>query len=328
MHEEDRKQIVKQFPLWVEQKSGWTGLIIRWRHKDGSCRYCESNGVAILDSLGCLTGFRGVDRDITEHKLAEEEREKLLKTLAEKNEELESIVYVGSHDLRSPLVNIEGFSGELDKMLETLRVELEQSGFTEHLSEQTRSYLIKEIPTSLKYIHNGTLKMDRLLAGLLRLSRIGQAPLQIIDVDVNNVISRVAANLKFKMDKAGVKFEVDQLPHCLADDAQLEQVFSNVIDNAIKYRDKNRPCLIHISGQVQHDMIIYCIEDSGIGIDVAYKEKVFEIFHQLNPNAEIEGQGLGLTIVRRIVARHKGRVWLESELGKGTKLLVAIPRTG
>jgi PAS domain S-box-containing protein len=447
MHEEDRKQITEEFPQWIKQKSGWTGRIIRWRHKDGSYRYLESNAVAILDSQGNLTGFRGVDRDITERKRAEEklrseekkyheivdslaeglgisdenyvwtyvnkrfaemlrygqdemigrkvtdfmdeqnrktmaeqiakrkrgvsepydvgwvtkdghkvytmvspkgiydeegnfrasfgvlvditerkkaedERESLLKAIEQKNKELESILYVASHDLKSALLGIESLGNDLKESCELVKLVLADR--LEQLDEKSRNALDRDIPETVKSILSSAGKMEVLLGGLLRLSHAGSAVLKVERLDMNRILAKVVENFKQRAAEKKVSVDIEELPGCIGDVSLIKEVFSNLLDNALKYLDDSRRGVVRVWGKVEDGQSIYCVEDNGIGIAREYYEKIFDMFYQLE-HGKKRGEGLGLTIVRRIVERHKGRVWVASEVGKGSRFYVSLP---
>jgi PAS domain S-box-containing protein len=265
--------------------------------------------------------------DVTEKKQAEHAREKLLKELRAKNEELESIVFIASHDLRSPLVNIEGFTGEISKSCRELSALFKQTSCDKEIRQRLERLLENEIPESIRFVAAGTTKMDALLSGLLRLSRIGTATMHIEPVQMNLLIQTILGAMRFEVQRLGAQIQIEELPNCLGDAVRINQVFTNLIDNAIKYRHPDRPIQIRIAGTVNGDEAVYTVSDNGIGIDRAHYEKIFEIFHQLNPNSPSGGQGLGLTIVRRILDRLDGQIRVESEIGIGSTFLIALPRS-
>jgi signal transduction histidine kinase len=167
--------------------------------------------------------------------------------------------------------------------------------------------------------------MDKLLSGLLRLSRSGRASLKIESLDMNQVISKVIDSTGFKIKELGVEVIADDLPPCQGDAIQMDQVFSNLLDNALKCLDADRNGMIRISGQVLGGQIVYCVEDNGIGIEANHLDKIFEIFYQLNPGRS-KGEGLGLSIIKRILARLGGTIRVESTIDKGSRFYVSIPR--
>ncbi len=281
------------------------------------------------DEIGVLyTGFNDMLEQIHLREMqrdeAEAEQRRLMAELADKNKELEQVVYVTSHDLRSPLVNIQGFSKELAYSIEELAALLQSEETPAQIKEKAAIILEADIPDSLKFILSSTSKMDSLLAGLLKLSRVGHAAVTFSNVDMNGLISEIHNAFEFHLKEAGVVFKVEDLPPCFGNDVELNQVFSNLLGNALKYLDHGRPGNISITGYRKGDKNLYCVEDNGIGIAPEHQKKVFEIFHRLNPE-ETQGEGLGLAIVNKIVSRHNGKVWVESVPGKGSQFYVSLP---
>ena len=187
--------------------------------------------------------------------------------------------------------------------------------------------LVEDVPESLGYILSGIAKMDSLIAGLLRLSRLGRAALSIGPVDMNELVAEVARTFEFQVKEACVTMSIGELPPCRGDAGQLNQAFSNLLNNALKYLDPGRPGVVCITGINKDGQAIYCIEDNGIGIEPRHQMKIFELYHRLNPGVST-GEGLGLTIVRTVLDRQHGRVWLDSEPGRGTRFYVALPGAG
>jgi len=279
------------------------------------------------DEIGRLyDGFNNMLEQIqlreTERDAAQTARERLFIELQEKNKELEQVVYVTSHDLRSPLVNIQGFSKELEYSLKDLVDILE--AIPPKTREKIQPILEEDIPDSLRYIITSAFKMDSLLSGLLKLSRVGRSEVIMSKIDMNNLVQEVQQAFEFQVKEAGAEIKVDDLPPCFGDEPQINQVFSNLLNNALKYLEPQRTGLIAISAEKQNHEVVYCIADNGIGIAQEYLQKVFEIFHRLNPT-ETGGEGLGLTIVQKIINRHRGRVWAESRLGEGSRFFIALP---
>jgi PAS domain S-box-containing protein len=291
--------------------------------KDGKTILCEWNNAILRDSDGEIMGAMSMALDITERRQAEEARDRLNKELETKNKELESILYVASHDLKSPLVNIEGFSGELSRSCDSIRSVLREKGVESNLDKDARAALNDGIPEALGFIASAN-KMDSLLSGLLRLSRLGQAAIKIEPLDMNAMMSGITGSMEYQIKQTGATVKIGTLPSCLGDASQINQVFSNLLDNAINCLDISRRGAIQVYGSSEGNMSIYCVEDNGMGIAAEYYEKIFEIFQQLDPGQR-SGEGLGLTIVRRILDRHNGKIWLESEVGKGSRFFVSLP---
>jgi len=277
------------------------------------------------DLQGKTEGLVGTIVDISERQKAETERDHLMVELKQKNKELEGIVYVASHDLRSPLVNVQGFSRKLGKScsdLEKIVAGLDMDDATRVLME---SMVSENIPKSLKYITGSVEKMDGLLSGLLRLSRLGRAAICFDTIDMNAILAKIVASTTYQIEAAGARVEVGQLGPCLADGEQVTQIFSNLLDNAIKYRSPERSLVVRIFSEEFPEGIRYCVEDNGIGIPRDQQDKIWEVFQRLNPY-ETQGEGLGLTLARRIIDRLGGSIWVESEPGVECRFYVVLPK--
>ncbi len=263
-------------------------------------------------------------QDITERKQAEKARARLNAQLDSKNKELEQIVYVASHDLRSPLVNIDGYGKELEHAIDDLRSAFDSDKTPTEALETVAPLLAHDIPDALRFIRTSASKMNALLAGLLKLSRSGRAALTIDSLDMNELIAKVVDASEFQIKEAGAELNVTELPPCKGDAVQVNQVFSNLLGNALQYLDPERPGAIRFSGQVEGERSVYCVEDNGIGIAPARRQIIFEIFHRLDP-VRSQGEGLGLTIVQQVLDRLSGDIWVESKPGKGSRFYVALP---
>jgi len=264
-------------------------------------------------------------KDITDSLRAEQERERLLKTVAAKNRELQDIIYIASHDLKSPLVNILGFSSELLRDCEQLGNLLGKDQLEQSEKDAVENLVRNEIPQEVKFISSSGHMLKGLIDGMLKVSRIGGAEYSIEPLNMNELMQEVADALEFSIRERGASVTVERLPDCLGDASKTSQLFSNLINNALKYLDPGRKGVIRILGRSENGRSEYCVEDNGIGIDAAHQQKVFEIFHRLNPRDDVGGEGLGLTIAMRILDQMDGGMRLESEPGKGSKFFVSLP---
>ncbi len=297
---------------WLAKKSNgerfWTEVILS-----------ESK----IDSKGRVIA---VVRDISLRKEIESQREKLLKELAQKNEELESILYVSSHDLKSPLVNIQGFGGELEISFKELLRLLHSKEDLNLVRDELESCVKNDMAQAIQFIEASSEKLYQLIDGLLRVSRISKTSSTLSDTNMNKLLSVVADAMAYQLQDSGAELEISDLANCCCDEVQMNQVFTNLINNAIKYCSPDRALKITVTSKVMDSTVTYCVEDNGIGINPSHHHKIFELFHRLDPDGEIVGDGLGLTIVKRIVVRHGGNIWVESDFGEGSRFYVSLPR--
>lgn len=297
----------------------------RLRYADGKNHEVIIYKATYDDTRGNLAGAVGNIVDISLRKKAEAERDRLVVELQQKNKELEGIVYVASHDLRSPLVNIQGFSRKLDKSCAELESLLLHLPLEEEQRRQLTRILGESIPRSLGFVTGSVEKMDVILKGLLRLSRLGRAALCFETLDMQALMERIVSSMAYQIDTAGARVRIDPLAPCLADAGQLSQVFSNLLDNAVKYRSPQRPPVVRVFSEEFEEGIRYCVEDNGIGIPKNQQDAIWEIFQRLNPE-ESPGEGLGLTLARRIMSRMGGSIWVESEQDGGSRFYVVVPK--
>jgi len=261
--------------------------------------------------------FAVIVADITEIKESQE-------LLAEKNKELENYIYVASHDLRSPLVNIQGFSNRLKKQSDAIKAILDTCQFDAEVKKQLDKITNESIPRTQNFILTNVTKMDKLINGLLQLSRTGRIKMTINKVDMNKLFTEILATYNYQLADLSVKVKLDHLPDCYGDTNQLNQLFSNITGNAIKYRDPDRRLEIEISGQRRLDKVIYSIKDNGIGIPQKYLERIWDVFYRVNPVSQEMGDGIGLSLVKRIAEKHKGKIQVESEVDKGTTFYIEL----
>jgi signal transduction histidine kinase len=223
-------------------------------------------------------------------------------------------------------VNIQGFAQRLGKAVSDINARLGQDDVPANVRSSLAKVLDERIPAALGFIKSSSLKMDSLINGLLRLSRAGRAPLTIQPLDMNAMLHDIIGNLTIQAQRVNARIEVDaDLPPCLGDAAQINQVFTNLIDNAIKYRDPVRELAIRISGHRDGHRVRYAVTDTGLGIATESQPKVWQLFHRLDPNGPVAGEGLGLTLVHRLLERQQGRIELTSTPGQGSCFAVDLP---
>jgi signal transduction histidine kinase len=270
-------------------------------------------------------GFATIFFDVSETKRSEAERDRLVAELERKNKELESIVYVASHDLRSPLVNIQGFGARLERDCAELASIAAASNADPAASSRVDSICRESMPRSLEFIRASGSKIDRLISGLLRLSRTGRAALVTQELDVEAMLREIVKAMSFQLESAGARIEFSGLPPCLGDADQVAQIFTNLLDNAVKYKAEDRRLEVRVEGRRVGKLSEYSVEDNGIGIEADRIERIWEIFCRLDPDDGLGGEGLGLTLARRIAERHGGSIKAESARGKGSRFIVSLP---
>lgn len=324
VHPDDCQRVSTNYQRLLMGEKSEDRYAFRVVRKSGEVRWVEVSAVIIEwegkpASLVFLT-------DITERKSLEAAREELTAELQQKNEEMENLLYAVSHDLRTPLVNIHGFSTRIQKHLG----EIEEVLMVKSSADEVRSALVpllkEKIPRAIGFVIASAEKMDGLLKSLLKLSRLGRRPHEPEVIDMNRLVDETIKTLEFQVREIGAEVRVDFLPPCFGDRNEIGQVFSNLLDNALKYRDPARPLAIHIGGSAEKEAVTYHVSDTGMGIKKEYQEQIWGLFSRLDPAGPVRGEGIGLTIVRQMVRRNRGRVWLESEPGKGSTFYVSLPR--
>ncbi len=244
--------------------------------------------------------------------------------LYEKNRELENYLYVASHDLRSPLVNIQGFGARLTRQIDELAAKLKEMSLDRVEASGIYGLFEDGIPRSLGFILANVQKMDRLINALLAVSRTGRLTLVTKEVDMNSLMQGVIDSFALQIEQAGAKIELSDLPPCFGDENLLSQLFSNLVANALKYRDPARPLTLTLSGTVASQTVSYRVEDTGIGIEAKHLPRLWDVFFRVDWDAETKGDGIGLSIVKMIAEKHHGRVFVESTAGKGSAFTVEI----
>ncbi len=261
--------------------------------------------------------FSTVTTDITDIQSTHE-------AIIANNKELENYIYVASHDLRSPLVNIQGFSQRLKKHADSLIQLLSASNVDIENKNEILEIANNKVPKDLNYIQTNVVKMDKLINGLLQISRTGRLNLKFQNINMRNLINAIISNHNFQLSEIKATIKLNNLPNCYGDENLLNQLFSNIILNAIKYRDLERQFELEISSQERFTKIIYSIKDNGIGISARHIEKIWDVFYRVDASSSIAGEGLGLSFAKRIVDKHKGKIWAESEEGKGTIFFIEL----
>jgi PAS domain S-box-containing protein len=297
----DRQAIIKR----LAQEGRITHVETVWKRKDGSAIVVSLSTHVLYDNQQQIIGFEGLIFDMSRRREMEQERESLIAELEAKNAELERFTYTVSHDLKSPLITIRGYLGYLEKGV--------------------KSGNLERFESDMSRIVEATHKMQRLLAELLQLSRIGRKMNPPETLSFQEIIAEAMSLVEGQLVSRGVRVHIEpDLPLVRGDRARLVEVLQNLVDNASKYMGEQANPQIVIGHQVKNGNPIFFVRDNGCGIAPQYHEKIFGLFDKLNPQSE--GTGVGLALVKRIIEIHNGRIWVESTgLGHGSTFFFTLP---
>lgn len=252
-------------------------------------------------------------------------------TLRQQTQENEMFIYSVSHDLRAPLVNLQGFSKELTRACNDLRAVLRQSSLAAEPRQRIERVVDEDIGEALHFLQTAVLRASHIIDALLRLSRVGRVEYRQQKVEVRDIVPRVIDAMQGSIRARRAHVIVDELPPVWGDPTALEQVFANLIGNAVNYLDPSREGLIEIGTTPAppgvHSLRIFYVRDNGLGIPAVALPRLFNAFQRLHGNVAA-GEGIGLALVRRVVERHGGRVWAESKEGVGTTFYLSLPEAG
>jgi PAS domain S-box-containing protein len=293
-------------------KFQWTSSF-RFKKTDGSYAYVYEKGFVTRDEQKTAVRMIGATRDITKQKeseiLLKELNDKLkirAEELANSNVELERFAYVASHDLQEPLRMVSSFLQLLQKKYET------------QLDETANKYINHAV--------DGSNRMKRLINDLLQFSRITSTAIAFQPINTNEILDELQELFKLKLLSCNGSIVVGDLPIVNADKTPMMQLLQNLISNALKYKSEERDPVVKVSAVEGLLDWTFIVEDNGIGIDSKFYEKIFVIFQRLHNKDEYSGTGIGLAICKKIIERLNGKIWLESEIGKGSKFYFTIPK--
>ncbi|OEU51911.1 MAG: hypothetical protein BA871_01880 [Desulfuromonadales bacterium C00003096] len=303
VHPADLDDAVRTWSEAVDSRGVYDG---EFRLKDAESEYrlFHSHAVPIYDRVGSFRHYQGYNIDITERKEAETKLTQTVADLKRSNTELEQFAYVASHDLQEPLRMV--------------------SSYVQLLARRYKGKLDSDADDFICYAVDGAKRMQVLINDLLVYSRVGTRGEPFEPTDCEDVLSQVLANLEVAIREGGAVVTHDTLPTVVADGSQLAQVFQNLISNAIKFRGEDTP-YVHVAAERKDGEWEFFVADNGIGIDPEFFERIFVIFQRLHGRDEYSGTGIGLAVCKKIVERHGGRMWVESEQGKGATFYFTIP---
>ena len=301
------EQVIKAFDLLSKNVEGFaTGpeefVLTR---KDGKKVPVEITGYP-LEIRGQKLVL-GMARDISERKKSEEKLKETIHELKRSNDELQQFAYITSHDLQEPLRTI--------------------ASFTQLLERRYKNKMDTDADEFIEFIIDAATRMKEMIQGLLDYSRIGTRGGEFNFTDTEEVLIMVLSNLHAAIMESGAKIDHDKLPTVIADRNQLIQLFQNMVSNAIKFKKKDVTPQIYVSARKDEKRgeFIFSVSDNGIGLEPQYKGKIFEVFKRLHTMDEYKGAGIGLAISKKIIERHGGRIWVESELGNGSTFYFTLP---
>ncbi len=277
------------------------------KFSEGLQRFLSVSASPVMGEDGSVVKVLEVARDITERRRAEQALEEKRQELERSNQELEQFAYVASHDLQEPLRMI--------------------GSYTQLLARRYRGKLDEDADEFIGFAVDGVTRMQRLINDLLTYSRVGTRGREPEPTDSNAVLDRALLNLQMAIEDNKAKVTHDLLPTVMADDRQLEQLLQNLVGNALKYHGEEAP-RVHVGVSRNNGNWEFAVKDNGIGIDPKYADRVFVIFQRLHSRTEYSGTGIGLAVCKRIVERHGGRIWMESEPGKGSTFRFTLPVKG
>lgn len=304
VHPNDREKVEQAIQSTLQYGEDFKEeMRIIWQ--DGTVHWAYSLGKLLYDLQGKPKEIIGIAINTTPSRIAEQELQETLKQLKRSNAELEQFAYVASHDLQEPLRMITSF------------LQLLQRRYEHQLDSDANEFI--------QFAVDGAARMQELVNDLLAYSRIERKTGKFEDVDTEDILKQITFDSRLLIEENNADISYNNLPVVHADYPQMVQVFQNLIANSIKYNDQERPT-IHISAEKKDNDWLFKVKDNGIGIDPKHGERVFKIFQRLHARDEYEGTGIGLAIVKRIVERHGGVIWYDSQPGQGSTFYFNIPQ--
>lgn len=297
---------------------------LRLLKKDGTAFWAQL--LATAGEAGGAPEIHLTISDINARKRAELEKEKLNAALTEQKKEMENFLYITSHDMRGPLLNIQGYGQNLEKDLKELSEAAGPGGPPEKLRLALDKLSGERIPAALSYIAAGALKMDRIISSLLKVSRQGRVEMRPAALNAGAVLKNILDEQRFLLEEAAGLVKTGALPPCTADADALGHIFTNLVENAVKYRDKGRKLLITVEGgRNSSTTVLYTVADNGLGIKAAELPRIWQLFYSGDKAGPAKGEGIGLTMARRIAEANSGKLWAESKEGEGSTFFLELP---
>jgi signal transduction histidine kinase len=268
-----------------------------------------------------------LENEIVERRRSEEAARAGEKRFRQLALELKDFSNAVSHDLRAPLINLKGFSREIEAALEVIRPVIDRAPAATGANsrKEVTAAFYEDLPEALDFIDAAVSKMERLTDAILKLARLGRRELTLERLDMNAIVRDTLKSLGHQIKAGGIRLVVGDLPATTADRVSMEQIFSNLVGNAVNYLDPGRAGQIEIGGESRRDEVVFFVRDNGRGIKDSDSEKVFNLFERLGTDC-VAGEGMGLAYVRALVRRHEGEIHCESEYGAGTRFTFTISK--
>ncbi len=306
IHPDDRQQVIREYRQALKQHQGFDHEY-RLQRNDGEYHWIHEIGAPYQEN-NKPSLFIGICLDIHQQKITELKLRHYTQELERSNTELEQFAFIASHDLQEPLRMV--------------------SSYTQLLERRYKDKLDDDANVFIGFAVDGANRMQTLIQDLLSLSRVGKNKQTLKSLNISQLIQHVMLSLKIIIDESNAQINYPPtFPQIMADRSQLQQLFQNLVANAIKYRAQDRQCIINIRYQTVKNMYEFSIQDNGIGIEAEFFERIFLVFQRLHSKAESSGTGIGLSICKRIVESHGGELWLESEIGTGSTFYFTLPVT-
>ncbi|MGE5457923.1 MAG: ATP-binding protein, partial [Methanococcaceae archaeon] len=304
IHPEDLGRVIEEIKEGVEKKRD-VETEFRIILPGGKIKNINYRGRSVFNKSGQLVKRIGIIMDITERIKIQIQLENTIKELERSNTDLEQFAFVASHDLQEPIRMIGSY------------IQLFERNFKQNMNPEAAKFI--------NFVHEGATRLQLLVRDLLNYSRIGTNYKSFSGVDVKKIIEGVLLDLELLIRENQVEIILGKLPVITADQSQIRQLFQNLIINAVKFRGKNPP-IIHISCRERNNDWLFYVKDNGIGIKPEHGELIFVVFQRLNERSDYPGTGIGLAICKRIVERHNGRIWVESQSGQGSVFYFTIAK--
>lgn len=306
LHPDDREKTEKNLENHFKKQSPYN-IEYRFLTKNYGYRWFLARGIAALDSDGQPFRVAGSVQDIHARKTAEELNEKYVEELKRSNRELQQFAYVASHDLQEPLRMVSSF------------VQLLSKRYADRFDDEGKEYL--------EFAIDGAVRMQNLIQDLLAYSRIESNNNEFKMANINKIFEKVMKSLELRLQESGASIVFPDVPHSIScDEIQIYQLFLNLISNSLKFHSKERKPMVVVSFTSDESYFYFKVSDNGIGFDMKFKDRIFQIFQRLNTREEYSGTGIGLAICKRITERHGGNINAESQIGIGTQITFSIAK--